>query len=186
METTSTTPVLRYPVPVGRLPDKGLMVTIEADARELAALAAAHGLLDVAGFRAELHLSPWKKRGVRVRGTVRAGITQSCVVTLDPLDSTIDERVDALFIPVDSRLARPGDEEQGELIIDPEGPDLPETFLGDTLDVGAIAEEFFELAIDPYPRSKGAALGAPKPGKREEPAPPRSPFASLADWKSKQ
>ena len=39
-----------------------------------------------------------------------------------------------------------------------DGPDSPETFSGDTIDVGALAEEFFELAIDPYPRKPGVSL----------------------------
>ena len=47
------------------------------------------------------------------------------------------------------------------LIIDAEGPDLPETFSGDRLDAGAIAEEFFELAIDPYPRKPEMRMPPP-------------------------
>jgi len=48
----------------------------------------------------------------------------------------------------------------GEVHLDAEGPDSPETFSGETIDVGALAEEFFGLAIDPYPRSEGASLAA--------------------------
>lgn len=179
-------PVLHYAVPVARLPEKGLSVTIEADERELSALAAAHGLDKVESFRAELHLSRWKKRGVRVRGTVIASITLTCVVTLEPLDTVIDERIDALFLPDDSDLARRGEDDDGGLMLDPEGPDLPETFTGDALDAGAVAEEFFELAIDPYPRREGVALPDAVPRNEEEGEAPRSPFASLANWKPKR
>ena len=48
----------------------------------------------------------------------------------------------------------------GEILLDAEGPDSPETFSGDTIDVGALAEEFFGLAIDPYPRKQGVSLEA--------------------------
>ena len=44
-------------------------------------------------------------------------------------------------------------------MLDAEGPDSPETFTGDTIDVGALAEEFFGLAIDPYPRSQALERG---------------------------
>ena len=44
--------------------------------------------------------------------------------------------------------------------LDAEGPDSPETFSGETIDVGALAEEFFGLAIDPYPRKEGVSLDA--------------------------
>ena len=43
-------------------------------------------------------------------------------------------------------------------MLDAEGPDGPETFTGDTIDAGALAEEFFGLAIDPYPRKTGVAV----------------------------
>ena len=39
----------------------------------------------------------------------------------------------------------------------PKVPTSRRLFSGDTIDVGALAEEFFGLAIDPYPRKPGAA-----------------------------
>lgn len=186
MSAAPEAPVLHYAVPVGRLPEKGLTVTIEADERELSALAVVHGLEKVRALRAELHLSRWKKGGVRVRGTVKASITQNCVVTLDPVDAAINERIDALFLPDSSDLARRGEEDDGGLMLDPEGPDLPETFTGEALDAGAIAEEFFELAIDPYPRREGVALPDTPAAQAAEAEAARSPFSSLADWKPKR
>ena len=47
-----------------------------------------------------------------------------------------------------------------EVVIDPDAPDPPEILDGPTIDVGAMAEENFVLAIDPYPRAPGAALPA--------------------------
>ena len=97
-------------------------------------------------------------------GHVEADITQECVVTLDPLQAKIEETVEGLFLPEDSKLGRLGFEGGGEIHIDAEGPDSPETFSGDSIDVGALAEEFFGLGIDPYPRKAGAAL----PGRVED------------------
>ncbi|TIV50461.1 MAG: DUF177 domain-containing protein, partial [Mesorhizobium sp.] len=70
----------------------------------------------------------------------------------------IDEPVEALFLPEQSKLGREGFEGGGEIVLDADGPDSPETFSGDTIDVGALAEQFFGLAIDPYPRKPGASL----------------------------
>jgi hypothetical protein len=39
---------------------------------------------------------------------------------------------------------------------DADGPDAPEPFDGDSIDVGALAEEIFGSAIDPYPRKPDA------------------------------
>lgn len=145
---------------VARLPQKGLPVVIEADAAQRAALAGEHGLLSVEAYRAELLVASWKRNGVKVSGRVEADITQACIVTLDPVQAHIDEPVEALLLPEDSKLGRQGFEGGGEILLDADGPDSPETFSGDTIDVGALAEQFFGLAIDPYPRKPGASLDA--------------------------
>ncbi|TGQ48080.1 YceD family protein [Mesorhizobium sp. M00.F.Ca.ET.216.01.1.1] len=145
---------------VARLPQKGLPLVIEADARQRVALAEEHELLSVERYRAELLVAPWKRHGVKVSGRVEADITQACIVTLDPVEAHIDEAIDALFLQEESNLGRQGFEGGGEILLDAEGPDSPETFSGDTIDVGALAEQFFGLAIDPYPRKQGASLEA--------------------------
>ncbi|RUY17624.1 DUF177 domain-containing protein, partial [Mesorhizobium sp. M7A.F.Ca.US.005.03.2.1] len=94
-------------------------------------------------------------------------ITQACIVTLEPVEAHIDEPVEALLLPEDSKLGRQGFDGGGEILLDAEGPDSPETFSGDTIDVGALAEQYFGLAIDPYPRKQGASLNA---GSETEPA----------------
>ena len=95
-------------------------------------------------------------------------MTQACVVTLEPVASHIDEEVEALFLPQDSKLGRLGFEGGGEIMLDADGPDSPETFSGDTIDVGALAEQFFALAIDPYPRKPDAALDTAPEGEAAE------------------
>ena len=147
-----------FEVNVARLPQNGLPVTIEPDATQREALAKVHGLLSVEHYRADLLAMRWKRNGVRVEGRVVADITQACVVTLDPIAAHIDEPVEGLFLPDDSKLGRQGFEGGGEILIDAEGPDSPEIFAGDTIDVGELAEQFFGLAIDPYPRKKGVSL----------------------------
>ena len=93
--------------------------------------------------------------GVRVKGHVSVSIVQDCVVTLDPVEQQIEEDFEAIFLPENSRLAKRVQDGSAELVLDPEGPDLPETFTGDSIDVGAVAAEFAALAIDPYPRKQG-------------------------------
>jgi hypothetical protein len=150
-----------FKVNVARLPQKGMPVTIEADEKQLAALAQEHGVLAVKNFRADLHVGSWKRNGVKVSGVVIADIVQTCVVTLEPLDAHVEEDVSALFLPDDSKLGRLGFEGGGEIMLDAEGPDSPEIFSGDIIDVGALAEEFLGLAIEPYPRKSGVSLEAP-------------------------
>lgn len=150
---------IAFPVHVARLPAKGMTVTVEADMAQREALARAHDLLAVDRLVATLEVVPWKKGGVRVAGRVEAAVVQACVVTLEPVASTVDEAVSAVFLPEGSKLAVPPRSAEGEILLDAEGEDAPELFAGDTVDVGRLAEEFFALGIDPYPRKPGVSLG---------------------------
>ncbi len=173
--TASQVSPISFQVDVRRLPQRGFPLVIEPDAATLARLAAAHGLLAVETFRADLLLRNWKRGGISVTGRVTARIVQECVVTLEPLEAAIDEEIDTLFVPEGSALSRETIEE-GELVLSADGPDLPETFDGATIDAGAVAEEIFALGIDPYPRKPGAELP------RDGGGPDRvSPFAKLRD-----
>lgn len=152
---TDTVSPVSFRVNVARLPQRGMPVVIDASEEQRNALAAEHGLEAVQRFRADLAVTLWKRNGVRVVGSVKAKIVQTCVVTLDPLESEVDEEIDSVFLPEDSKLGREGFGHGGEIILDAEGDDSPETFAGEWIDVGALAEEFFGLGIDPYPRKPG-------------------------------
>lgn len=163
----NTSPV-SFRANVKRLPAKGMPVLIEADAAQRAALAEIHGLLEVKRYTAKLLVAPWKRNGVQVTGTVDADIVQACVVTLDPIDANVTETIDTIFLPQDSKLGRLGFEGGGEILLDAEGDDGPETFSGDSIDVGALAEELFGLGIDPYPRKPDAKVEPALPEERPE------------------
>ena len=124
-------------------------------------------LLSVEAWRAELLVAPWKRNGVKVIGPGRGGHHAGNASSRSSRSRRdISEPVEALFLPEDSKLGRHGFEDGGEILLDAEGPDSPETFSGDTIDVGALAEEFFGLAIDPYPRKPGASLEVAKRRRR--------------------
>lgn len=184
MSRAEVSPV-SYPVKVAHLPRSGTPVWLEADPRQLDALAAAHGLAEVRNFRFDLVLSPWKRDGVKAVGTVKADIVQECVVTLEPIESRIEEAFEAVFLPEGSKLLSPDVNDASELLIDAEGPDLPEPFAGDSIDAGAVAEEFFGLAIDPYPRKSGVSIDAAGPQEAVD-GEPRGPlFDKLRGWAAK-
>lgn len=146
-----------FPVSVTRLPAKGMPVHIAADGEQRAALAAAHDLQAVGSFEADLLVRAWKRDGVRIEGTISADVVQTCVVTLEPLPAHIEAPVSALFVPEGSPLAR-ADRAGGEIVVDAEAEDLPETFTGGRIDAGALAEEFLALSLDPYPRKPGVEI----------------------------
>lgn len=147
-------------------------VAIEASESERAALAESLDLVALDRLTADLTVRPWRGDGVRIAGTVRAELTQSCVVTLEPVAGRVEETVDVRLHP-EVTVAPDVD-------VDPEAEDPPEPLESDTLDIGAIALEHFVLGIDPYPRAPGAAFAPVEEADEEE----RSPFAALAKLKS--
>ena len=78
--------------------------------------------------------------------------------------------------PSSAELAAPA-RPHAELVIDPAAPDPPEAMTDGGIDLGAVVEEAFVLAIDPYPRAPGAALPTES---GTAPAADDSPFAALA------
>lgn len=171
-----------YLVKVGHISANAVTVKLEADTSELAALAEFWQVDAVKKLTSELQISRWKKDGVRLRGWVEAELVQSCVVTLEPVESLIREDVDQIFVPEGSRLARLVLDERGEMVLDPEGDDVPETFSGDSVDVGAAICETVALAIDPYPRKPGVHFDEHIESFADDDKKP-SPFAVLKDLK---
>jgi uncharacterized metal-binding protein YceD (DUF177 family) len=175
-------PAFSYPVKVGHISANAVSVQLSANERERAALAKLWGVRDVLSLSAELQIARWKKDGVKIKGRVKAKIVQACVVTLEPVEAELDEPVEAIFVPEGSRLARIAANDSGEMILDPDGPDLPDMFSGDTIDVGVTVTEHAALAIDPYPRKQGASFGERIESSEKDDVRP-NPFAVLKDWK---
>lgn len=165
---------------VSRLPKDGMRLSIESTAPQRAALAESHGLLSVEHFSADLKAAPWRGDGVKVTGTLRAEVVQQCVVTLEPLAAGVETAVEGVFVPEGSPGAAPGQGERGEIVVHTDAPDLPEVFTGHFVDIGALAEEHFELALDPYPRKPGAQFDEPAPAIDER----VSPFSGLSALKT--
>ncbi|MGL3608867.1 YceD family protein [Rhizobium sp. G187] len=175
-------PEFSYLVKVGHVSANPIQVHVEADSRECASLAEVWQVEAVNSLSADLQIARWKKDGIRIKGHVSGEIVQACVVTLEPITSTIEQEIDQIFVPEGSKLARIVLDGAGEMVLDPDGPDLPEPFVGDTIDAGALIAEFAALDIDPYPKKEGATFTSHIESKPEDDGKPSS-FAALKDWK---
>lgn len=169
--------ILSHPYDTAHLPAAGAAVAFEANAAQLTALADAYGLLSVERLAVTATLMPADAGAVAVDGRVTADIVQACVVSLEPVPQHIDEAFAVRFVPPDSREARTSPSPGKEVAVDPDAPDPPEVMQGTTIDPGALAEEMFVLAIDPYPRAPGAELSAAAGDEAD--AAEESPFAAL-------
>jgi uncharacterized metal-binding protein YceD (DUF177 family) len=128
------------------LPKNGLEESIEANEAERKALAKLNGLPGIARLTAHFRIAKWR-RGVKVEGEVQAHVTQTCVVTLEPFDTQIEEPIEVRFLPPDAKAPESDDE-----------TDAPDPLIDGRIDLGALASEFLTLALDPYPRKPGVAF----------------------------
>lgn len=173
-KTTSPWPV---PVALGDVPESGLHVKLEAPAAVRAALVPLGFLRDLPEFTAVFDVTR-RGAGLRVVGRVKARVGQTCVVTLEPIENTIDEEVDLLFSP-DAPIVPEGETAHHQTVGHPaDEKEGPEPLVGGAIDLGAIATEFLMLGIDPYPRKPGAEFSPPAPDSEAE-----HPFAALAALK---
>jgi uncharacterized metal-binding protein YceD (DUF177 family) len=169
--------IIARTIDAAHVPAVGLDVAVETNERQRAALAEAYDLVAVKALAATATLTPGDRRAVLVEGRVTADIVQSCVVTLAPVEQHIDESFSVRFVPAESPEA-PKPKAGAEVVIDPAAPDPPEIMEGNTVALGALVEELFALAIEPYPRAPDAALPAAIAGSRDTGG--ESPFAVLA------
>jgi len=154
-------------------PETGRQVTLSADVHAREAIAAVAGLRELPRLEATFDVVRSGTAGLHVTGTISATVGQTCVVTLEPLESDISEAVDLLF--------KPGAEEGGgtDVSLDTDAPEI-EPLIDGVIDLGALATEFLILGIDPYPRKPGAVFEAPSTGE-----PFAGPFAGLAALQKK-
>ena len=164
----------RVPIAVVQIPDTGLHRDLKADQAICAGVADVGGLREVLSVSASLDVTPMSGGRYHVEGRVRARIGQTCVVTLDPMETEIDEPIDLIFAPPDQipQMADLVDEtEEG----DAEIPDPPEPIENGIIDLGRLATDALYLAVDPYPRKPDVVFEPLV----EAPDPEDHPFAAL-------
>jgi hypothetical protein len=151
----------RSPVIVAQIPDTGLHRKLEASVAERQAMAEIAGLTEVVSAQADLEIVPKSGGRYEVTGRVHARIGQTCVVTLEPIESEIDEEVDLTFAPeaearrLEDLIEEGQDDEEPAQVADP-----PEAIVNGIIDLGRIATDALFLAIDPYPRKPGVVFEA--------------------------
>jgi hypothetical protein len=173
-DTAGEAKLWKVPVRVDDVPEAGRHVKLSADAATREAIAAHAKLRSLDRLEATFDLTRRGSEGLHVAGDVSAAVGQVCVVTLEPIDNVIGEKVDIDFLPASAAAhARTLADTVGD-----DGEDPPELLVDGTVDLGALAVEFLILGLDPYPRKPGAEFVAP-----DAETPGSGPFSALARLK---
>ncbi|MBD2748888.1 DUF177 domain-containing protein [Microvirga sp. BT688] len=163
--TPETVGPLSRLIDVMRIPPRGQDVHVEATAEECAALARDFGLPAIRSLSGDYHLKTSAK-GINVTGVVKASITQICVTTLEPFDSSVEEEVEVDFAESSGMPPEPP--------TDINEYEPPDEIVNGQIDLGALTAEFLALGLDPYPRKPGVDFDYRDPSDEKD-----SPFAAL-------
>jgi hypothetical protein len=163
--------------PTQDIPEAGLTVERAADSGERERIAAAIDLTACVKLEARYSITPLSLGRYKLAGDLHAELEQACVVTLEPVASTIDETFAVIYWPPEV-MPEPPD---GQVDIDGE-PDA-EPIRSGQIDAGRIVFETLAAAVDPFPRRAGATFEGPLSSPQADR--PESPFAVLASLKGR-
>jgi uncharacterized metal-binding protein YceD (DUF177 family) len=168
------------PVSLHEIPETGRRYDLSADENIRAAIGKVAGVRAVPKLAASFEVTRHGSQGLHVIGSIAARVGQTCVVTLEPIENAVEENIDLVFVPPPARSGLVGGASDGTA--DVGADDAPEILVNGTVDLGAIATEFFLLGINPYPRKTGAVFSPATAG--DDAA--DHPFAALAALKPKK
>ncbi|HEY2007754.1 MAG TPA: DUF177 domain-containing protein [Rhizomicrobium sp.] len=164
---------------LARLGNAGDVVTITADEHQRGTIAKWAGIVSLESFEAKIEIHKLGPSRFGLAFELTADLTQSCVVTLEPVQSRMDHKFSReLHFTGPSRHKPVTDDSGPELVLDTdeEGPEEIESLHYDL--AGPILEEFV-LSLEPYPRRPGVEFSPQTEGMDR----PESPFAVLKGLK---
>jgi uncharacterized metal-binding protein YceD (DUF177 family) len=163
-------PEFSRPFKVGELGAHGRTISLTANADERNHLARRFDLEAIHSLTADLDVTPLDGELWHVKGSFRADVVQTCVVSLEPVPALVEERLEAIFAP--DGEPEPGDR---SVVVSFDEVDPPEPIRDGCLDLGELVAERLALALDPYPRATGAELPQDDAGDQ----PVDNPFQAL-------
>jgi uncharacterized metal-binding protein YceD (DUF177 family) len=152
---------------------------IEATSAEMAEMATLLGLVTLDGFKFDYRLRRGAAGRVHLKGRLQAHIAQTCVVTLEPIESHVDIPVEVEFWParmVEELEAEPEDPGQSSRI------DWPEAIAEGMIDLGPVIYDSLATGLDLYPKRADGKLEWSQAAEDAE-AINSGPFAALKKLK---
>jgi uncharacterized metal-binding protein YceD (DUF177 family) len=161
-ESEAATPEFSRPLGLDDIGDDGVTLEFEATGEERAALARRFDLVAIERLtvRATACHAPARDglaAAIRVAFDFVAEVVQRCVVSLEPVAVRIAEH--GVEVEFARGAALPPAAAQLSFALDDVDP--PEPLPGECIDLGELVAEHLALALDPYPRKKGAVLAWP-------------------------
>ena len=153
---------------------------IAATKAEMDAIARMLDLVALEGLTCVYRLDHGGGGRLHLTGRLHANVTQTCVVSLDPVEANLDVPVEVEFWPVSliDELKR-STEEPGNLGL----LDWPEAVVDGRIDLGPVIYETLATALEPYPKREGISFDWSQGPSEEAGSAKSGPFAALAALK---
>lgn len=182
-----------YPVLVDDITTQGRSYEISPSEAQKKAIAKRLGLISLDRLSARLAVGWDSGHVVHITGELEAEVTQSCVVTLEPISSNVTDSFEAWF--ADHSQAVSFKRAQHEALLKKEMVELPvleesedpEPIEDGKIDLGELVIQYLSLAVPAYPHKEGVSYEN-KEALRAEPARETlrpNPFAALKNWRPK-
>ena len=169
---------LDWIMPLRDISRTGTLIERAFDAAELALLARELEILSIEWLKVSGRLSPRSGGRYRLVGTLKAGVTQACVISLDPVQANVSSDLDIEFLPADA-----GEDEvkmeATESLLEEQDTDIIEA---GGINLGRIVYEELATSLDPFPRHPDVALEQTEAGNDGADT---GPFAALARLKER-
>ncbi len=152
---------------------------LRPDAETCNRIASDLGLLSLRKLSIKGGVQPDGQTGWRLSARLGATVQQSCVITLDPVTTRLEESVIRVYVPLS--------EEPGENIETEMPEDVNVDPLGRDIDLIELISESISLALPTYPKSPNVTLGdtrVTEPGKTPLTDEDIKPFAGLSALKA--
>lgn len=187
MEMTSNSCELPYEVNLKDLEQGPVTIDMVATTEQCAAIAgrlsveALNSLSGSITLEMPAHPNPmFDEAVIDVRGSLTARLTQICVVTLEPFETTVESEFHGVFSNTDPSEEMAEDDDEGRAAV----PDILGSIEEETILVGETLIEQLALEIDPFPRKPGAEFSGYSAGSSSSDEEKReSPFAVLEKLK---
>lgn len=148
-------------------------MSLAADEEMRKRIAGQFDLLELKSLTARIHYKRLDTGTVQISGEYKATVVQSCVVTLDPVESDLGSPFQRLYA-LDKEA-----EELNEIEFDPDEDDPPEFLAEPRINLGDVVIEQLGLDIPPFPRSEGADISELEYSADESEERTANPFAIL-------
>lgn len=136
------------PLDVTMLPQKKKQLSFKATTNECVLLATRLGCVSIDYFESDVAIQPYDRTDFIAEVSFRSKVTQECVVTLEPVYTSIETSVRLRLVPNSDLCDADSFYESHDYEI--------ENFSGDVIDMGELLTQYLCLEIPLSPRSENA------------------------------